>query len=182
MYVGDLGDRRGATLKFRFRTRSAWLRGEVGGWKYREKDWQYHVLYAGGRECGACTDQVQSVQEWEGAAVGGGGRDGRYRMVVEIGWGRESEGATGSLGETDMTDEFEADIIDRGVKKYLRKVMDKRRRWMGQGNGLWPWTYLLCMHMCVYTRWPYKAHVDSIKLIIIIISMQVLWGRSRFQN
>ncbi len=37
MYVDDLGDRRGATLKFRFRTG---LRGEVGGWKYREEDRQ----------------------------------------------------------------------------------------------------------------------------------------------
>ncbi len=37
-------------------------------------------------------------------------------------------------GETDTTDE--AGRIDRGVKKYLRKVMDKRRRWMGQGNGV----------------------------------------------
>ncbi len=26
--------------------------------------------------------------------------------------------------------------IDRGVKEYLRKMMDKGRSWMGQGNGL----------------------------------------------
>ena len=30
-YINDTGDRRGASLKFRFRTRSAGLRAEVGG-------------------------------------------------------------------------------------------------------------------------------------------------------
>ena len=36
-YVNDPGDRRGARLKFRFRTRSAGLRAEVGGWKNKEE-------------------------------------------------------------------------------------------------------------------------------------------------
>ena len=36
-YVNDPGDRRGARLKFRFRTRSAGLRVEVGGWKNKEE-------------------------------------------------------------------------------------------------------------------------------------------------
>ena len=31
MYINNHGDRRGARLKFRFRTRSAGLRAEVGG-------------------------------------------------------------------------------------------------------------------------------------------------------
>ena len=33
----DPGDKRGDRLKFRFRTRSASLRAEVGGWKNKEE-------------------------------------------------------------------------------------------------------------------------------------------------
>ncbi len=39
-YVDDAGDRRGATLTFRFRTRSAGLEAEVGGCKDREESSQ----------------------------------------------------------------------------------------------------------------------------------------------
>ena len=37
MYINDCGDRRGARLKFRFRTGSAGLRAEVGGQKNKEE-------------------------------------------------------------------------------------------------------------------------------------------------
>ena len=36
-HINDPGDRRGARLKFRFRTRSAGLRAEVEGWKSKEE-------------------------------------------------------------------------------------------------------------------------------------------------
>ena len=45
-YVNDPGDRRGARLKFRFRTRSAGLRAEVEGWKNKEE----------ARQCVMCSE------------------------------------------------------------------------------------------------------------------------------
>ncbi len=69
---------------------------------------------------------------------GGGGGGGGGVGTEDIEWwsslGEEEKVRVLLGGETDMTDK--AGRINRGVKKYLRKVMDKRRRWMGQGNGL----------------------------------------------
>ena len=50
-YVNNPGDRRGARLKFRFRTRSAGLRAEVGGWKNKEA-----------RQCVMCSEGEESVE------------------------------------------------------------------------------------------------------------------------
>ncbi len=51
-------------------------------------------------------------------------------------------------GETDTTDE--AGRIDKGVKKYLRKVMDKRRI---EVDGEWSMTMnVSIVHACVCTR------------------------------
>ncbi len=133
MYVDDLGDRRGASLKFRFRTRSAGLRGEVGGWKNRDED----------RQCIMCSMQEDENVEHVlfKCKAYRSEREQLWREVVgteDIEWwsrlGEEEKVRVLLGGETDTTDE--AGRIDRGVKKYLRKVMDKRRRWMGQGNGL----------------------------------------------
>ncbi len=95
----------------------------------------YHVLYVGERECGAyvlikCKAyRSEREQLWGEVHVVG---------TEDIEWwsrlGEEEKVRVLLGGETDMTGE--AGRIDRGVKKYLRKVMDKRRRWMGQGNGL----------------------------------------------
>ena len=53
-YLDNPGDRRGGRLKFKFRTRLAGLRAEVGGWKNRNQSSQcIYVLYRRGRECGA---------------------------------------------------------------------------------------------------------------------------------
>ena len=51
-YVNDPGDRRGARLKFRFRTRSAGLRAEVGGWKNKGE----------ARQCAMCSKGEESVE------------------------------------------------------------------------------------------------------------------------
>ena len=47
------------------------------------------------------------------------------------GWLEEQENAKVLLGQ-DMGIEG-VERIDRSVKSYLRKVMDKRKRWMGLG-------------------------------------------------
>ena len=49
-YVNDPGDRRGARLKFRFRTRTAGLRAEVGGWKNEEEATQCVMCCKGDKE------------------------------------------------------------------------------------------------------------------------------------
>ncbi len=46
-------------------------------------------------------------------------------MLGEAGPGGEGESATGK----DMEEE------GKSVKRFIRKVMDKRRRWMDMGNG-----------------------------------------------
>ena len=52
-YVNDPRDRRGARLKFRFRTRSAGLRAEVEGWKNKEE----------ARQCVMCSEgEEESVE------------------------------------------------------------------------------------------------------------------------
>ena len=51
-YVNNPGDRRGARLKFRFRTRSAGLRAEVGGWKNKEA-----------RQCVMCSGREEESVE-----------------------------------------------------------------------------------------------------------------------
>ena len=52
-YVNDPGDRRGVRLKFRFRTRSAGLRAEVGGRKNKEE----------GRQCVVCSEREEESVE-----------------------------------------------------------------------------------------------------------------------
>ena len=52
-YVNDPGNRRGARLKFRFRTRSAGLRAEVGGRKNKEE----------GRQCVVCSEREEESVE-----------------------------------------------------------------------------------------------------------------------
>ena len=59
-YVNDPGDRRGARLKFRFRTRSAGLRAEVGGWKNKEEARQC-VMRGRRRKCRACFAEMYSI-------------------------------------------------------------------------------------------------------------------------
>ena len=52
-YVNDPGDRRGPRLKFRFRTRSAGLRAEVGGWKNKDE----------ARQCVMCSEgEEESIE------------------------------------------------------------------------------------------------------------------------
>ena len=128
----DLGDRRGARLKFRFRTRSAGLRAEVGGWKNKEE----------GRQCVMCSErEEESVEhvllrftayrsereqlwklmesEW-GISEGWGWLDEEEKVKVLLGLRYVS----GGRGEDRQ----------QYIKSYLRKVMDKRRRWMGLGT------------------------------------------------
>ena len=125
-YVNDPGDRRGARLKFRFRTRSTGLRAEVGGWKEA-------------RQCVMCSEgEEESVEH---AFL----RCTAYRSEREQLW--ELMEAERGLGEKRrwLEDEEKVKVllgqdmeggerIDRSVKSYLRKVMDKRRRWMGLGT------------------------------------------------
>ena len=52
-YLDDPGDRRGGRLKFKFRTRLAGLRAEVGGWKNRNQSSQCIMC---------CTGEDESVE------------------------------------------------------------------------------------------------------------------------
>ena len=128
-YVNDPGDRRGARLKFRFRTRSAGLRAEVGGWKNKEEARQCVMCSEGEEEsvehvllrCTAYRSEREQLWELMEAECGLG-EDWR--------WLEDEEKAKVLLGQ-DMEG---GERIDRSVKSYLRKVMDKRRRWMGLGT------------------------------------------------
>ena len=60
----DPGDRRGARLKFRFRTRSTGLRVEVGGWKNKEEGRQCVMCSKReDRKCRACFAEIYSIQK-----------------------------------------------------------------------------------------------------------------------
>ena len=126
-YMDDPGDRRGAALKFKFRTRSAGLRAEVGGWRNKEESKQCVMCSEGEDEsvehvmmrCRAYRREREQL--WEVVRSGSEG----------WGWLEEEEKVKVLLGQ-DMGIEG-VERIDRSVKSYLRKVMDKRRRWMGLG-------------------------------------------------
>ncbi len=70
--MNDPGDRRGVRLKFRFRTRSAGLSAEVGGWKNRDESRQCVMCSVGEDEdmehvlmrCEAY--KTERVQLWRG--------------------------------------------------------------------------------------------------------------------
>ena len=122
-YVDDPRESRGARLKFKFRTRSAGLMAEVGYWKKREES----------RECVMCSEgENESVEhimmrceayrserecQWEVL---------RTESRIEEDWGElEEKKKMEMLLGRDMVRE-ETDWVERCVKSYLRKVMDKR--------------------------------------------------------
>ena len=131
VYVNDPGDRRGARLKFRFRTRSASLRAEVGGWKNKEEARQCVMCSEGEEEsvehvlmrCTAYRSEREQLWELMEAERG---------LGEEWRWLEEEEKVKVLLGQ-DMCMEG-GERIDRSVKSYLRKVMDERRRGMGLGT------------------------------------------------
>ncbi len=122
IHYNDPEDRRGAQLKFRFRTRSAGLRAEVGGWKNRDESRQCvmcsvcedkdveHVLM----RCEAYKSEI--VQLWEGVRSECWEKlDQEEKVKVLLGKDMQEEEAT-----------------DKSVKRSIRKV---KRRWMDLGNG-----------------------------------------------
>ena len=130
-YVNDPEDRRGPRLKFRFRTRSAGLRAEVGGWKNKEEARQCVMCSKGEEEsvehvllrCTAYRRERERLWELMEAECG---------LAEGWEWLEEEEKVKVLLGQ-DMCMEG-GERIDRSVKSYLRKAMDKRRRWMGLGT------------------------------------------------
>ncbi len=119
-YVDDPGDRRGARLKFRFRSRSAGLRAEVGGWKNREESRQCVMCSEGEDEsvehvmmrCAAYRREREQL--WEGIRSESGLGEG-------WGWLEEEEKVEVLLGR-DMDMEG-GERIDSKVKNYLRRVV-----------------------------------------------------------
>ena len=132
-YVNDHGDRRGASLKFKFRTRSAGLRAEVGGWKNKEE----------ARQCVMCSkgekESVHRTRLAEMYSIYKSEREQLWELMEaecglgeEWGWLEEEEKVKVLLGQ----DMERGERIDRSVKSNLRKVMNKRRRWMGLGTRI----------------------------------------------
>ena len=131
-YVNDPGDRRGARRKFRFRTRSAGLRAEVGGWKNKEE----------GRQCVVCSEREEESVEHVllRCTAYRSERQQLWKLMesewgISEGWGWLDEGEKVKvlLGQ-DMCLEGGRGDRQQYMKNYLRKVMDKRRRWMGLGT------------------------------------------------
>ncbi len=120
-YINDPGDRRGARLKFKFRTRSAGLRAETGEWRNKNESSQCVMCSSGEDEnvehvltiCEAYKEERDHLMyvvpgQWEEL-------DERKKVEILLGCGQDTD---------------EGKKLDSGVKKFLRRVMEKRKRWM----------------------------------------------------